>query len=93
MCRNIKTLFNFAPPATDDEVRAAALQFVRKLSGTTKPSIKNQAAFDRAVDEVFVAARRLVDELVPHGPPKDREVEAEKHKARSRLRFSRPASP
>ncbi len=89
MCRNIKTLFNFAPPATADEVRAAALQFVRKLAGTTKPAKDNQAAFDRGVLEVFVAAERLVRDLKPHGPPRDRDTEVQKAKARSALRFRR----
>jgi hypothetical protein len=89
MCRNIRTLYNFAPPATDDEVRAAALQYVRKLAGTRTPSKANVAAFERAIDEVFVASRRLIDGLVPGGPPKDREVEATKAKERSRLRFKR----
>ncbi len=87
MCRNIKTLANFAPPATDDEVRASALQFVRKLSGTTRPSMANQAAFDRAVDEVTAAARRLVDSLESKASPRDREEEARKARERSRKRF------
>ena len=87
MCRNIKPLFNFEPPATDDEVRDAAVQFVRKLSGFTQPSAANRAAFDRAVDEVTAAARTLVDSLVTNAPPKDRAVEAEKAKARSLARF------
>jgi hypothetical protein len=87
MCRNIKTLFNFDPPATDDEVRAASLQFVRKLSGTTKPSRANEAAFDRAVDDVASAARQLLDSLVTSAPPRDRGVEAEKARARARQRF------
>ncbi len=78
MCRNIKTLANFEPPATDDEIRASALQFVRKLSGTTRPSRANEAAFNRAVDEVAVATARLLDSLVTTAPPKDREVEAER---------------
>lgn len=89
MCRNIKTLFNFAPPATDDEVRAASLQFVRKLSGFTAPSKLNEAAFDTAVDEVFVVARRLVDSLVTHAPPRNRDAEAVKAKLRSAARFGR----
>jgi hypothetical protein len=88
MCRNIKTLFNFEPPATTDEVRASALQFVRKLSGYTHPSQANQAAFDHAVDEVAAAARRLLDALETTAPPKNREVEAEKAKERSRIRFA-----
>lgn len=87
MCRNIKVLANFEPPATDDEVRASALQFVRKLSGTTRPSKANEEAFNRAVDEVTEAARRLVDSLVIHAPPRDREVEALKAKERSLRRF------
>jgi len=93
MCRNIRTLFNFEPPATDDEVRAASLQFVRKLSGFTKPSRTNQAAFDRAVDEVSAIARRLVDELVTQAPPRNREDEARKARARSRERFGPTARP
>lgn len=88
MCRNIRTLHNFEPPATDDEVRAAALQYVRKISGATKPSQANQAAFDRAVEEVTAVTRRLVDSLVTSVPPKDREEEAAKAKARSRERFA-----
>ena len=91
MCRNIRTLFNYAPPASEDEVRAASLQFVRKLSGFTKPSHANAAAFDRAVDEVTVAARRLLDAMVTNAPPKDRETEAAKARARSAERFGRPA--
>jgi len=87
MCRNIKTLANFEPPATDDEVRASALQFVRKLSGSTRPSRANAAAFDRAVDEVTAAARRLLDALEIHAPPRDRTAEAEKARERSRRRF------
>lgn len=87
MCRNIRTLANFEPPATDDEVRAAALQFVRKLSGTTRPSRANAAAFDRAVDEVAETARRLLASLETHAPPRDREREAEKARTRSRARF------
>ena len=87
MCRNIKTLFNFEPPATDDEVRASALQFVRKLSGFAKPARANEAVFEAAVDDVTRIARRLVDELVTNAPPKDREVEAEKARERSRQRF------
>ena len=87
MCRNIKTLFNFEPPATDDEIRASALQFVRKLSGFNKPSQANEAAFDRAVAEVSDAARRLLTSLQTQAAPRDREVEAEKAKERSRLRF------
>jgi hypothetical protein len=88
MCRNIKTLFNFEPPATADEVRASALQFVRKLSGFNKPSQANAAAFDRAVDEVSQAARRLLASLETHAPVRDRVVEAEKARARARERFA-----
>jgi hypothetical protein len=87
MCRNIKTLFNFEPPATTDEVRASALQFVRKLSGFSQPSQANQAAFDHAVDEVTAAARKLIDSLETTAPPRNREVEAAKARERSRLRF------
>jgi hypothetical protein len=90
MCRNIKTLFNYEPPATDDEVRASALQFVRKLSGTTKPSKANEASFNQAVDEVTVAARRLVDSLVTSAPPRDREEQAVKARARSAARYGPP---
>ncbi|AMN44979.1 DUF2277 domain-containing protein [Rhodoplanes sp. Z2-YC6860] len=89
MCRNIRTLFNFEPPATDDEIHASALQFVRKLSGFARPSKANEAAFARAVDEVAKAARRLVDSLETSAPARDREVEAEKAKARSRERFAK----
>lgn len=88
MCRNIKTLFNFEPPATDDEVHASAVQFVRKLSGYNKPSKANQAAFELAVDEVATAARRLLDTLVTQAPPRDREVEADKARARAAKRFA-----
>jgi hypothetical protein len=87
MCRNIKTLFNFDPPATDDEIRASALQFVRKLSGFTKPSVANQSAFDGAVEQVSAIARGLVDSLVTQAPPRDREVEAIKSRARAAKRF------
>lgn len=87
MCRNIKTLFNFDPPATEDEIRASALQFVRKLSGFGRPSQANQAAFDCAVEEVSAAARRLLTSLHTQSPPRDRAIEAEKAKERSRLRF------
>jgi hypothetical protein len=89
MCRNIKTLFNFEPPATDDEVRAASLQFVRKLSGFTAPSKLNEDVFNRAIDETFQVARRLVDALVTNSPPRDRETEAVKAKLRSAVRFQR----
>lgn len=88
MCRNIKVLANFEPPATDDEVRASALQFVRKLSGTTKPSKANEEAFNRAVDEVTESARRLIDSLEIKAPPRDREEEARKAKERSAKRFA-----
>ena len=87
MCRNIRPLFNFEPPVTDAEVRAASLQFVRKISGFTKPSKANEAAFDHAVDEVAAAARRLVDSLVTTAPARDREIEAAKAKARSAERY------
>ena len=87
MCRNIRTLFNFDPPASDEEIRAASLQFVRKLSGFNKPSQANAEAFDRAVVEVAAAARRLLTSLHTHAPARDREIEAEKAKERSRLRF------
>ena len=87
MCRNIKTLFNFEPPATDDEVRAASLQFVRKLSGFTKPSQTNADAFNRAVDDVARVARELVDSLVTQAPPRDREEVAAKAKAESAKRW------
>lgn len=89
MCRNIRPLHNFAPPATDDEVGAAALQYVRKVSGATRPSQANQAAFDRAVAEVAHATRHLLEELVTAAPPKDRAVEAEKARARAALRYAR----
>jgi len=87
MCRNIKTLYNFEPPATDAEIRAAALQFVRKLSGFNTPSKANAAAFDAAIEEVFSTGRRLMDSLETHAPPRDRETEAEKAKLRSADRF------
>jgi hypothetical protein len=87
MCRTIRTLFNFAPPASEDEIRASALQFVRKLSGFNTPSQANAAAFDRAVAEVSAAARWLLDSLQTAAPTRDREVEAEKARARSRERF------
>ena len=88
MCRNIRTLHNFEPPATDDEVRGAALQYVRKVSGTTKPSQANEEAFDRAVDEVARATAELLAELVTSAPPKDREVEAAKRRERAAKRFA-----
>jgi len=87
MCRNIKTLHNFEPPATDDEIRASALQFVRKLSGFTKPSKANEPAFDRAVDQVTQAARELLGSLVTNAPPRDREVEATKARAKAAVRY------
>jgi hypothetical protein len=89
MCRNIKTLFNFDPPATEDEIRAASLQFVRKLSGFNAPSKANKAAFDTAIDEVFEAAHRLMHALKTTAPPRDRETEAEKARQRSAERFGR----
>jgi hypothetical protein len=88
MCRNIRPLFNFDPPVTEEEVRAASLQFVRKISGFTKPSKTNEEAFSRAVDEVAAAARRLVDSLTTSAPPRDREVEAAKAKARAAERYA-----
>ena len=88
MCRNIKVLANFEPPATDDEIRASALQFVRKLSGTARPSRANEAAFARAVDDVTAAAQRLLASLETHAPPRDRAVEAQKARERSRRRFA-----
>ena len=92
MCRNIKTLHNFKPPATADEIRASSLQFVRKLSGFTRPSKANQAAFDRAVDEVAKSAHQLLDALVSNAPPRDRAVEASKAQARAAHRFGSPAA-
>jgi hypothetical protein len=88
MCRNIHTLFNFEPPANEDEVRGAALQYVRKVSGFTKPSQANETAFERAVDEVAEATGRLLDELVTNAPPKDREVEAQRKRERAAKRFA-----
>ncbi|HEV3319498.1 MAG TPA: DUF2277 domain-containing protein [Solirubrobacteraceae bacterium] len=88
MCRNIRTLYNFEPPATEDEVRGAAVQYVRKISGFSKPSQANAAVFERAVEEVAEVSRRLLDELVTAMPPKDREVEAAKRRARSAQRFA-----
>ncbi len=87
MCRNIRPLFNFEPPATDDEIRASALQFVRKVSGFTKPSQANAEAFERAVDEVTEAVRKLIVSLHSAAPPRDRETEARKARERSRLRY------
>ena len=89
MCRNIRPLHNFEPPASNDEVAAAALQFVRKVSGTTRPSKANQEVFDRAVHEIAHVTRHLLDELVTTAPPKNREVEAEKRRARAQLRYDR----
>ena len=88
MCRNIKTLANFEPPATDDEIRASALQFVRKLSGSNKPARMNEAVFNRALDEVTEAAQRLLRSLETSAPPRNREEEARKKKERARLRFT-----
>ncbi|MGI9156508.1 MAG: DUF2277 domain-containing protein [Marmoricola sp.] len=88
MCRNIRTLANFEPPATRDEMHAAAVQYVRKISGTSKPSAANQAAFDQAVTEVHAATRTLLDGLTTAAPPKDREVEADKARARAQARYS-----
>jgi hypothetical protein len=87
MCRNIRPLFNFAPPATEEEIRAASLQYVRKVSGLVKPSQTNQAEFDRAVEEIALATRHLVETLVTNAPPRDREVEREKGRARNIKRF------
>ena len=92
MCRNIKTLFNFDPPATDEEVRAACLQFVRKLSGFTAPSKANEKAFHKAIDDTFTVARRLIDDLETHAPPKNREEEAAKAKARAAERYGRASA-
>ena len=88
MCRNIKLLFNFAPPVTDGEIRAAALQFIRKVSGFTKPAKANEEAFELAVQEISAATTRLLDSLVTNAPPKDREVEAAKRRARSAERYA-----
>ena len=87
MCRNIRTLFNFDPPATDDEIRASALQFVRKLSGYTHPSKANEAAFDRAVEEITTVTHRLLDALETNAPPRNRETEAAKARARAAARY------
>jgi len=92
MCRNIRTLHNFDPPATNDEVHAAALQYVRKVSGTTKPSAANQAAFDQAVAEIAHITRHLLEDLVTTAPPKDREIEAAKARARAAQRYGTVAS-
>jgi hypothetical protein len=88
MCRNIRTLHNFEPPASEDEIRASALQYVRKVSGTTKPSKANEAAFDRAVEAVAAATTELLDALVTNAPPRDREVEAAKARARAAKRYA-----
>ena len=92
MCRNIKTLANFEPPATDDEIRASALQFVRKLSGTTRPSRANEQAFERAVEEVTAVAQRLINSLRTSAPPRNREEEARKARERSRERYATATS-
>lgn len=92
MCRNIRTLFNFDPPATDEEIRAASLQFVRKLSGFHTPSKANEAVFQRSIDEVALVARRLIDSLTTTSPARDREIEAAKAKERSAQRFGRAGS-
>ncbi|HEY7693593.1 MAG TPA: DUF2277 domain-containing protein [Gaiellaceae bacterium] len=91
MCRNIKTLYNFEPPTTREEIHAAAVQYVRKVSGMQKPSHANQAAFDRAVEEVAATTARLLDSLVTSAPPRDREVEAERRRARAAVRFGTAA--
>jgi hypothetical protein len=91
MCRNIRNLYNFKPPATDEEIHASSLQFVRKLSGFNRPSKANEEAFNRAVEVVTRTARELIDSLVTTAPPRDREIEAEKARARSALRFGRTA--
>jgi hypothetical protein len=93
MCRNIKTLANFAPPATDDEIRASALQFVRKLSGSNKPARVNEAVFNRALEEVTEAAQRLIRSLKTSAAPRSREEEARKARDRGRLRFAKPGDP
>ena len=87
MCRNIRQLHNFEPPATDDEIRASALQYVRKVSGTTRPSKANEAAFERAVEAVAATTRELLDALVTKAPPRDREIEAERARARAAVRY------
>lgn len=93
MCRNIRPLFNFAPPATEEEIRAASVQFVRKVSGTTKPSAVNEAAFNRAVEEVAATVRTLLDQLVTSAPPRDREIEAAKARIRAAQRFTPVVHP
>jgi hypothetical protein len=92
MCRNIKNLYNFKPPATEEEIRASSLQFVRKLSGFNKPSKANEAAFNRAVDQVAQAAHELLDSLITTAPPRDREIEAAKARARTAERFHSPVA-
>ncbi len=92
MCRNIRTLFNFEPPATDDEIRASSIQFVRKISGSTRSSMANQAAFDRAIDEVAATVTNLLESLVTSAPTKDRDIEAAKARARSTRRYAATAS-
>jgi hypothetical protein len=87
MCRNIKPLYNFQPMATDEEIRAAAIQFVRKVSGFNKPSAANSEAFERAIEEITAASRKMLDALVTNAPPRDREIEREKAKERNKLRF------
>jgi hypothetical protein len=91
MCRNIRNLYNFKPPATEEEIRASSLQFVRKLSGFNRPSKANEEVFNRAVDAVTQAARELIDQLVTTAPARDREIEAEKARARAAVRYARPA--
>jgi hypothetical protein len=91
MCRNIRPLYNFSPPTTDDEVREAALQFVRKVSGFNKPSKANEAPFNQAIDEISASVRKMLDSLVTNAAPRDRDVEAEKGRARSKARFARIA--
>jgi hypothetical protein len=93
MCRNIKILYNFQPPTSEDEIHAAAVQYVRKVSGMQKPSQANEAAFERAVEAIAGVTQQLLDDLVTQAPPRDREVEAEKRKARSAERFGRVAAP
>ncbi len=93
MCRNIRPLFHFEPPVTDEEIRSASLQFVRKVSGFTKPSAANQASFDEAVGEVSAAVHRLLESLITVAPPKNREIEAAKARARSAKRYARPPAP
>ena len=91
MCRNIKTLFNFDPPATDEEIRASSIQFVRKLSGATKPSKANEAAFEKAIDAITQVSQELLNSLVTNAPPRDREIETAKARERAQKRFGQPA--